>query len=107
MAGNANDVTHIEQLKETEGSLADGVELYVNLEPSAISLYMREAGFAVEPEGQDATGRAHIYTLAFEVGRIALGVSGYDLSRRRRLLELMRVGVLAKRLDFGEFFLAL
>jgi hypothetical protein len=34
-------------------------------------------------------------------------VSGNDLRRRGSLLEFMRVGVVAKRFDFGELFLAL
>ena len=34
-------------------------------------------------------------------------MSGHDLSRRRGLLELMRIGIFAKRFNFGELFLAL
>jgi hypothetical protein len=107
MTGNADDVAHIQQLKETEGSLTDGIELYVKLEAGAISLNMREAGFAVKPQGQNATGSAHIYAISFEACGAAPGVGRYDLSRCRALLEFMRVGIIAERFDFGELFLAL
>ena len=76
-------------------ALANGIELYVNLELGTISLNMREAGFPVEPKSQNAAGRAHIYAMAFQVCSITLGVSDNNLSRRRGLLEFMRVGIVA------------
>src|SRR5438445_4351381 len=107
MTGNTDDVAHIQQLKETEGSLTDRIELYVKLQAGAISLNMRGAGFAVKPQGHNAAGSAHIYALSFEACGVAPGVGSYDLSRCRALLEFMRAGIVAYRFDFGELFLAL
>lgn len=107
MTGNADDVAHIQQLKETEGSLTDRIELYVKLEAGAISLNMREPCFPMVPQRQNAAGRTHIDAISFEACGAAPGVGRYDLSRCRRLVELMGIGIIAERFEFGELFLAL
>jgi hypothetical protein len=107
MTGDADDVAHIQQLKETKGALSDGIKLHVNLELGAISLNMRETRFAVKAQRENAARSAHIYALAFQCCGIARAMSGNDLRGRRSLIEFTRVGVVAKRFDFGEFFLAL
>src|SRR5579859_1365906 len=107
MTGDADDVAHIQQLKETKAALSDGIKLHVDLELGAISLNMREPCLAVKAKRENAARRAHIYALAFQCCGIALDMSGNDLRGRRSLVEFTRVGVVAKRFDFGEFFLAL
>jgi hypothetical protein len=107
VTGNADNVAHIEQLEKTEGSLANGIELHVNLEPGPIALNMREASFPMKPQSQNAARRANFYGKSLKACGIILGVLGHDLSRRRGLLELMWVRIIAKRFDFGELFPAL
>src|ERR1700724_3812713 len=68
---------------------------------------MREPCLAMKAQRENAARRAHIYALAFQCCGVALAVSGNDLRGRRSLLKFTRVGVVAKRFDFGEFFLAL
>jgi hypothetical protein len=61
----------------------------------------------MKAQRENAARRPHIYALAFQCCGVALAMSGNYLRGRRSLLEFTRVGVVAKRFDFGEFFLAL
>ena len=107
MAGDADDVAHIQELKKAKGSIANNVELYVDLEPRAVSLNMCESGLAMKPQRQNAAGSAYSNSIRIEARGIALGVSGHDLGGRRRLLEFMGIGIVAESFDIGELFLAL
>src|SRR5260370_7389592 len=68
---------------------------------------MGEASLTVKAKGQDSARSTHIHAIRFEACGITVGVSGHNLCRCRRLLEFMRVGIIAERFDIGELFLAL
>jgi hypothetical protein len=68
---------------------------------------MGEARLAVKTKRQNAAGGADVDALSLEGRGITAPVGGLKLSRGRGLLELVRVGIIAERFDFGELFLAL
>src|SRR5579872_4528314 len=90
-----------------EDTLANRIELDVDLQATAASLNMGEARLAVKTKRQNAAGGADVDALGLEGRGIAASVDGLKLSRGRGLLELVRVGIIAERFDFGELFLAL
>src|SRR5690242_21663820 len=61
----------------------------------------------MKPQGQNAAGSANIHAIRLEARGVILAVSGHDLGWRIRLLEFMRIGIVAESFDIGELFLAL
>ena len=64
-------------------------------------------GLAVKAQRQNAPGGADVDALGLERRGVPLAVAGHNLGGRRGLLELVRIGIVAERFDFGELFLAL
>ncbi len=56
MAADADVVAEVEELVEREGVFADVVLADVDLEALAALLELREAGFALDADGHDASG---------------------------------------------------
>jgi hypothetical protein len=86
---------------------AHDVEFHVNLQALSPSLDVGETGFAVQPEGQDASGNSYDGALGRKRGGIPAAVLRDDVGYRCRLIETVRIRILAERFNFGELFLAL
>ena len=68
---------------------------------------MREARFAVQPQGHNPPRHAHGGVLRFERGGVPVPVARHNPGYRGRLLKAVRIRILAERFHFGELFLAL
>jgi hypothetical protein len=107
MPRDANDVTHIEQLKQLKCRGTHDVELHVDLQLLPLALDMCETGLAVQSNGENAASNRNVHVRFLEFGRAFLIVSADDLLRRLLPSELMRIGIKAQANYLFQFFLAL
>src|SRR6185437_4030348 len=107
VAGNTDDVSHIQQLKQLKRPLAHYVELDVNLQPSSGALDVSKTRLPVQPECKDPACGPDDASVRFQAGCIGLGISGCDLGRCGSLAEAAGIRLLAERFDFGKLLLAL
>jgi hypothetical protein len=77
------------------------------LNAAAIALQVGETGFAMQPQRENAAGRAHVCALQFKLTRVFSAVGGNDFSGSPRLVEPVWERIFPERCNFGEFSLAL
>src|SRR5579872_7158288 len=68
---------------------------------------MREAGLAVESNGENATSNRNVHLCFLEFGRAFLAVRGDDLLRRLLPSEFVRIRVKTQTSYFFQFLLSL
>ena len=107
MAGDANDVPQIKKLEELESLLAHHIQTHVYLQPNAVAGNVRESGFAMRAQCDDAASHAHFHAPGAELLGCPLAKLRGNLSCRMRPGKLVRVGRIPKGFDFSQLFAAL
>ncbi len=103
---NANVVADVEELVEFPELIADGILLDVDLKFLAGLLKMREAGFAHQADGDEASSNGDCSALGFKFLARSGGELGENLRHLVAATKVMRVGRLTKRFDLLQLLFA-
>jgi hypothetical protein len=96
-----NDVADIHQFEELEIALAHGVFLYVDLQPLAVLLQVREAGLAHVAQGHQAPGNADAHLRRQLFGGLR-AIARQDVRNGVGELEPLSVRAVAQGLDLAN-----
>src|SRR6266853_254263 len=107
MPGHPDEISQIEHLEQLESSGTHNVKLHVDLQAPARSREVRKAGFAVQAQGQDASGHPHRGFRGFERRCVSRSIFFNEFRRGRRPIEPVRVYVMASSFDLGKLHLTL
>jgi hypothetical protein len=103
---DADVVADVEELVEFPELIADGILLDVDLKFLAALLKMREAGFAHQADGDEASGNGYGGALGLKFFARAGSELGENLRHLVAATKVMRVGRLTKSFDLLQLLFA-
>ncbi len=100
-------IAQIQQLKKQESALAHHIFSYINLNPFAAALQMREPRLSHQTVGNDAPGHAHFLFVRFQIGRLRRLIEPDQIGGCVAPAKFSRKCFKSKSLYLLQFFLAL